>query len=143
MLIAPILALIAYFGVDYMVAERPHAAQSGTSYPLVAKSNCRWTSGLCTLENADVELNLSQAADGALAVVSTIPLDGIVYSLGSGQVDYSQPTRMEQVDAKNFRLSLPATATDLSELELRLVASSAGTQFFVATNLTFLAPDPY
>ena len=41
MLVAPILAILAWFAVDSMVAERAHSAKPGASYKLVAKSNCR------------------------------------------------------------------------------------------------------
>ena len=53
LLIAPILAIIAYFGVDIAVSEKPHAAKKGQSYKLVSKSNCRYTSGLCDMENGE------------------------------------------------------------------------------------------
>ena len=40
-LMAPVLALIAYFGVNALVGEKPHAAEAGQSYVLVEKPNCR------------------------------------------------------------------------------------------------------
>jgi NADH:ubiquinone oxidoreductase subunit 3 (subunit A) len=52
MIVAPILAVLAWFAVDYFVAERPHAAKEGAAYSLIAKSNCRYDSGQCDLENA-------------------------------------------------------------------------------------------
>lgn len=45
MLVAPVLAVIAYFAVDASVSEPPKAAQPGQSYPLAVRSNCRYTSG--------------------------------------------------------------------------------------------------
>lgn len=58
MFIAPLLAVIAYFAVDQVVSEKPHAAVEGGSYKLAAKSNCRYKSGVCTLKNGDVEVKL-------------------------------------------------------------------------------------
>lgn len=58
MFVSPLLAVIAYFAVDQMVSEKPHAALDGESYKLIAKSNCRYKSGLCTLENGDIEVKL-------------------------------------------------------------------------------------
>ena len=58
MLVAPVLAIMAWFAVDYFVAERPHAAEEGATYTLLAKSNCRYASGKCDLENADFELTI-------------------------------------------------------------------------------------
>ncbi len=34
LLIAPILSLIAYFGTDMALSEKPHAAKEGESYKL-------------------------------------------------------------------------------------------------------------
>lgn len=56
LLIAPILSIIAYFGTDMAVSEKPHAAKEGQSYKLVSKSNCRYTSGLCDMENGDFKV---------------------------------------------------------------------------------------
>ena len=59
MLIAPVLAIIAWFSVDYFVAERPHEARPGASYPLVAKPNCRRLSERCDLVNEDFRLGMN------------------------------------------------------------------------------------
>lgn len=56
LLIAPILSLIAYFGTDMALSEKPHAAKEGESYKLASKSNCRYTSGLCDMENGDFKV---------------------------------------------------------------------------------------
>ena len=61
MLVAPVLAIMAWFAVDYFVGERPHAATPGSAYTLVAKSNCRYASGQCDLENADFKLRIRPA----------------------------------------------------------------------------------
>ena len=43
MIVAPILAIFAWVGVDYIVAEKAQPAEPGSMYPLVARSNCRKT----------------------------------------------------------------------------------------------------
>ena len=58
LIVAPILAVIAWFGVDYIVAERAQPAEAGSMYPLVARSNCRYDSGSCDLVNNDFEVTL-------------------------------------------------------------------------------------
>lgn len=58
MVIAPVLAVIAYFVTDNVVSPPPQAAQPGESYKLAAKSNCRYQSGICTLNNGDIEVHL-------------------------------------------------------------------------------------
>lgn len=58
LIVSPILAIMAYYAVDYTVSEKPHKAIEGEAYPLVAKSNCRYTSGKCTFENGDIEVSV-------------------------------------------------------------------------------------
>ena len=58
LLVAPILAILAWFGVDYLVAEQAQPAEQGTMYPLVARSNCRYDSGQCDLANNDVKMSI-------------------------------------------------------------------------------------
>ena len=84
MFIAPVLAVIAYFAVDQSVSEKPHTAVAGSSYKLAAKSNCRYKSGLCTLENGDIEVKLRvEIIDDSRATVflsSVIPLQNALVS---------------------------------------------------------------
>ena len=58
-LMAPILALVGYFGINAILSEKPQAAEAGHSYQLVEKPNCRRSGGRCGLKNADFELNLT------------------------------------------------------------------------------------
>ena len=59
MLVAPILAILAWYAIDVLVGEKPRPAEEGQSYPLAEKPNCRYGSGACGLKNADFELQLS------------------------------------------------------------------------------------
>jgi hypothetical protein len=59
LIVAPILAIISYFAVDKLVAPEPIAAQAGENFPLVARSNCRWESGKCTLANGDFKVHIA------------------------------------------------------------------------------------
>ena len=62
MLVAPVLSIMAWFAVDYFIGERPHAAKEGAAYTLIAKSNCRYDSGQCDLENSDFKLSIRPLA---------------------------------------------------------------------------------
>ena len=42
----------------FIVAERSHVAKPGSSYSLIAKSNCRYESGQCDLVNSDFKLTI-------------------------------------------------------------------------------------
>ena len=59
LIVTPILAALAWIGVGQLMGEKPHAARPGQSYPLVEKSNCRYESGACDLENEDFLLRLT------------------------------------------------------------------------------------
>ena len=78
LLVAPMLAIIAWFAVDYFVAERPQAASPGESYPLVARPNCRRLSDACELANADLTLTLvvtrASATGATVELTSVLPL---------------------------------------------------------------------
>ena len=58
-LVAPVLAVVAWFSVDHFVSEKPHAARPGADYPLAARSNCRYESGACDLVNNDFKLRIT------------------------------------------------------------------------------------
>jgi hypothetical protein len=44
-LVAPVLAILSYFGIGYLFGEKPQPALEGQSYRLAEKPNCRWESG--------------------------------------------------------------------------------------------------
>jgi len=61
MIVAPILAIVSYYAVDLMVKEQPKAAVEGQAYKLIAKSNCRYSSGACDLVNGDFKSTVTVA----------------------------------------------------------------------------------
>ena len=138
MLVAPVLAVVAYFATDYVVSERPHAAQPGKSYKLAAKSNCRYQSGLCILQNGSVEIQLRSVRDTpdqvTLTVTSNEPLTGALFSLvrdGNG----SEPTRLAS-DNGQWTISLPVREGDNSSL--RMAFSIAGSEYFAESSTAFV-----
>jgi hypothetical protein len=97
MFVAPTLAIIAYFSVDYAVSEKPQAAKEGGTYKLAAKSNCRYQSGVCTLKNGDIEVSIrSQRIDAKeveLTMHSELPIQQAIISYAT--VDFeSEPAKM-------------------------------------------------
>lgn len=102
MLIAPILALIAYFGVDYLVREKPLEIQPGGHYKLNVKPNCRWDSGRCTLANADVEFNLSYARS-VVQIQSAVAAEQILVALArTRETDATTPVPLSSQDGASF-----------------------------------------
>ena len=59
LIIAPILALISYFSVDFIVSEKPHKAVDGNFYKMRVNSNCRWDSGKCNIDNEDLNIEIT------------------------------------------------------------------------------------
>ena len=81
MIVAPILSILAWFAVGNLTGEQAAPAQAGQSYPLVEKSNCRYASGCCDLENEDFKVRLSMqegVAGQQLVLRASHALEGVV-----------------------------------------------------------------
>lgn len=137
LLVAPVLALIAYFAVDMLVSETPHQAISGQSYPLVAKSNCRYSSGRCSLVNGDVRLELVADAD-QLTVKSSHMVEGLHMAIADTSSGAERHLALQVLaDEQHWQTSLPITMPEQGLL--RVALSIAGTTYFAETQLAFTA----
>ena len=141
MLVAPVLAILAWFAVDYLVAERPRSAEPGAAYPLVAKSNCRYRSGRCDLENADFEISLLpqqiQAADISIRLESRFPLQQATLGLVDEGVA-APPVRM-MADGSDNRAWLADIALPTSDdAMLRVGITADDATFFAEVPVVFL-----
>ncbi|SKA61530.1 hypothetical protein [Enterovibrio nigricans] len=142
MIVAPILAIIAYFGIDLAVSEKPLAAKEGETYKLAARSNCRYTSGLCAMVNGDfkIELRSETLTENAviLKLTSDFPLEGAKISLMQNQEQAGSPINMEKNNAsgKEWMVDLPAPTTE--ESRLQLVVKSQGTLYYGEAPTTFV-----
>ena len=140
-IVAPVLALIAYFGVDALVGESPHAAEEGQSYQLVEMPSCRYSSGHCGLKNGDFELNFSTESldDGRMLLMleSEFPLEGIKVALVEDEADEKQPVDMRAMGANGLRWSLEIARPDPERNRLHLVASANRALYFVDAAMKF------
>lgn len=143
-LVAPLLAILAYYAVDSIVGEKPHAAREGESYPLVERPGCRYAGGDCSLWNGDFEIEVSLTPTGVermlLTVSSSFPLEGIRVAVARPDAMETEPAAMQQAGADGLRWSLDVDAPDAGRDRLRLVASSGGTLYFGEISTTFIAP---
>lgn len=142
MIVAPILAVLAWLGTGQFAGETPQPAVAGNSYPLVEKSNCRYASGACDLENEDFRLTLVQAgvASGSeLVVRSALPLDGVVLGVGLPQADV-QPIAMRSADGQGLEWRLVVGRALAPSERIRLVAIAGGTSYFADASTAFLQP---
>ncbi|EKO3849555.1 hypothetical protein M0357_004702 [Vibrio harveyi] len=142
LLIAPILSLIAYFGTDMALSEKPHAAKEGESYKLVSKSNCRYTSGFCDMENGDFKVKFRSeklTQDSLeLSLHAAYPLEGVKLSVVDSQEQNAQPIDMKPADqaGQNWTITLPKPAS--AESWLRVAIQSEGTLYYGETQTAFV-----
>ncbi len=141
MLVAPVLAIMAWFAVDYFLTERPHAAVEGGTYLLVARSNCRYDSGECDLENGDFKVTLKPVGDVAgpvtLGLASRFPLRSATLGLVEGAAEHPPAAmRREDETATRWLGELPAVQPADSVIRLAVVAEQ--TTYYAEVPLTFL-----
>jgi len=147
MIVAPILAVLAYFGVGAIFGEKPQPAESGQVYKLVEKPNCRYASGECGLKNVDFELTLTgEPLTGdryLLNVVSVNPIDGIKLALAQNGTDDEQPVDMRPVGNDGLKWTLAIERPDPLQDRLHLVAMAGGTLYYAdaATKFTVIEAD--
>jgi len=77
MLVAPILAILAYFAADHFSRPEAVVAKAGDQFPLRAKSNCRYESTQCDLVNGEIKFTLNKyftaTGENALKLSSNVP----------------------------------------------------------------------
>ena len=144
MLVAPLLAILAWYGVDSIVAERAESAKPGELYPLVARSNCRYESGQCDLINNEFKLVI-RAVEGppgktTLALESEFSLANARLSLVSGDTEVLAtvvPGRPSDIPAQ-WIVTIASSATPAAIL--RVGVSVQQSIYFAEVPVVFLQP---
>lgn len=141
MLVAPVLSILAWFAVDYFVSERPHAAEPGTTYLLIAKSNCRYDSGQCDLENGDFKLTLRPAAIGesmvTLDLESRFALQQATVGVVNGGSE-TEASRMVSSGTGATRWSTMLARPSSDESTLRIAAVAQGATYYAEVPIVFM-----
>lgn len=141
MLVAPVLAIMAWFAVDRFIGEQPHAAKAGAAYSLVAKSNCRYASGQCDLANGDFEITLRSSAHTgrgqAIDLASRFPLQQAMLATVEGGTE-TAPAAMRASDAGARRWSGVINQPKGPESRIRLAVTAQETTYFAEVPVTFL-----
>lgn len=141
LLITPILAVLSYFAVDRWLSEKPHAAKMGSHYPLVEKSNCRYSSGRCDLRNGEFSLRLEVKKiqqSHILHIQSKHPLEGIKVAIADKDGEALNPPQnlaVADVTGNQWQLTLPTN--NFSNSRLQLVASTGSSLYFGETAMVF------
>ncbi|MGH1542426.1 MAG: hypothetical protein ACRBHB_18515 [Arenicella sp.] len=139
MIVTPILAILGFFAADAFVSEKPHKAIEGESYELVAKPNCRYTSGLCELKNGNFEISLTVTPDSnGLAKInleSSHPLKGAKLGIGDQQQPASFSLAEDQDQRKWF---LPLAKIIDDDTVLRLAIKAEESVYYAQVNSIFI-----
>ena len=143
MIVAPILAVLAWFAVDYFVAERPHAAKEGAAYTLIAKSNCRYDSGQCDLENSDFKLSIRPTsvtpANIQLEMTSAFPLQGAMLGLVNDGIPAS-PAVMSATTEERLHWTTRMAAPTGENSFIRVAVTAEGSTWHAEVPTVFLYP---
>jgi len=139
MLVAPLLAVLAWFGVGWLSGDTsatPSIAQPGEAYPLIERSGCRYGGGRCVLANEDVELELSVGDDQWARIVSTVPLQSLMVALRSWPDQ--MPRSAEPVSDAGVEWRVHLDGQPALDDALRLAAVAGGAAYFGEASLRFL-----
>ncbi len=141
MLVAPLLAILAWFAVGSLRGEKAAPAQAGNAYPLVEKSSCRYASGLCELENNDLRLVIRVAEDvgAVLSLESSHALDSVQLSV-AGPNEEPGPRELQAAEADGRTWELSLARKPEPPQRLRIVATRSGSAFYAEASTTFLMP---
>jgi len=141
MLVAPVLAIMAWFAVDYFIGERPHAAKEGAAYTLIAKSNCRYDSGQCDLENSDFKLSIRPISFAAgtieLEMTSEYPLQSAALALVDG-ADSRPPAPMTSAAGDGLRWSTRISQSQGDNSTIRIAVTAQGATWYAEVPTVFL-----
>jgi len=141
LIVTPILAILGYFAVDIFVSEKPQAAEDGSTYPLVAKPNCRYTSGHCEFKNGALDINIepTQNDDGTvtLALSSSQSLQSAQYAVADKDQANTQPTAWTAANEAGTEWTTIITSP-APDQQLQLVINASDSIFYGETELVFV-----
>ena len=145
MIVAPILAVLAWFAVGALVGEKAQVAEPGAAYPLVARSNCRWESGECELVNNDLEMTVLPLELGAqytkLSLDSEFPLEQATFALlvNDSEVVASAEHDTSPDAPAQMTVTIPAFADP--EAMLRVAVTVNESIYFAEVPVVFMRPE--
>lgn len=145
LIVAPILAILAWYAVGQIAGEKARVAEPGAAYPLVARSNCRWESGECELHNNDLEMTILPLELGAqytkLSLHSEFPLTQATFALlSNGEEIVANAEHDASPDAAaQMTVTIPAFADP--EATLRVAVTVQESLYFAEVPVVFMRPE--
>ena len=141
MIVAPILAVLAWLAVDYFVAERPHAAKEGAAYSLIAKSNCRYDSGQCDLENSDFKVSIRPMSISSgsvqLELTSAFPLQSATLGVVNNGVP-ARPAEMSPTTDESLHWTARIDRPKAETSTIRVAVTADGSTWYAEIPVIFL-----
>lgn len=142
LIIAPILAVASYVLVDQLVKERPHSAIAGNAYSLVAQSNCRYSSGVCTVQNtgfkSTLRVHLLSTGRYQLALHSNTPLQTAVMGFVTADGHESTPIKLNADTDDRLAWSFEFNQLPAKDTRLRIALGAKDAHYFVETSTAFV-----
>lgn len=142
MLAAPVLAILAWVATDQMVGEEPEQAQAGGHYKLAGQSNCRYSSGECTLRNGNFEIEVRAEPSGPeqvrLTIDSRFPLQGAKAAWTMDPESEDRPGSLSAVNGDQHRWEGEVPAEGLEDATLRLALQANDAWYYSETGTRFM-----
>jgi hypothetical protein len=145
MIVAPILAVLAWFAVGSLVGEKARVAEPGAAYPLVARSNCRWESGECELVNNDLKMTILPLELGAqytrLSLDSEFPLTQATFALLTGGNEVAAKAEHDASPDAVAQMTVTIPAFADPEAMLRVAVTVQESLYFAEVPVVFMRPE--
>jgi hypothetical protein len=142
MLVAPVLSIMAWFAVDYFLSERPHEAKEGAAYSLVAKSNCRYDSGQCDLENSEFKLSIRPmsitSSSVQLELTSAFPLQSATLGVVNNGIP-ARPAEMKPTTNESLHWTARIDRPAAESSTIRVAVTADGSTWYAEIPVTFLS----
>jgi len=139
LLVAPVLAVLAWYGVELLVGTTDKVSQVarlGESYPLLERSGCRYAGGTCQLSNGDFTLTVTLNPARGVSISSALPLESLLLGLSSeGDLP---PLLANPVDSEHRRWFHTFKQAPTPADRLRVVAVTGGSAYFGEASLVFI-----
>ena len=140
MIVAPLLALATYYIIDLVVKESPQKAVAGNAYKLVAKSNCRFTSGTCDLVNGSFtsEIRVEQSGNKQLLRLTTShELQNARIGFVTSNGEETNPVELIASDDSLKQWELYFNHSADANTAMRIALTADGAHYLAETTMTF------
>ena len=145
LIVAPILAILAWFAVGEIAGEEAKVAEPGAAYPLVARSNCRWASGECELHNNDLEMTILPLELGAqytrLSLDAEFPLAQATFALLVNGREVAAPAEHDTSPDAPAQMTVTIPAFADPEAVLRVAVTVQESLYFAEVPVVFMRPE--